>query len=373
MQVYANNGTPLVGQFECANPLAEFAECGTGVGTCSSGLTCKNLSLLSVSLCVHPCDPTAANTCGATSYCQLVSATPTDGICWPVSGRGEPCLPAAPAEACVGATNLVCQDTGIGVSLACEAVCDGAAVNSGQATCAAGEQCLAGFFVEIQQGPSGDVTCTTPGIVDNCDGPGQYSCRSINTGGAQPENLCARLEGKCGDPVNVQTNLAAAALDTVISAKVDLCRRPDLPRYCEPLANAPASNPARVECTETSTGFITGDANGDPIACTDAVDCALIGRDCIDWGGSVGPACGYIASICVAWCENFDGTQTYNCPSGQACTGVPDQLDIVLQRVSGNLVTCTTDTNCDTGAGNACIIGLFSSGDYCGRPRRACQ
>ena len=110
------------------------------------------------------------------------------------------------------------------------------------------------------------------------------------------------------------------------------------------------------------------DPSNQPFPCSNSVDCSIRGAQCINW--TQGAACGHIASVCVSYCENSDGTESYTCPTNQICGEPETRIAFIREQgEDGNTLGCADGGTC--GDGYTCTT--FSDGDFCIRFRKVCR
>ncbi|MBI5509332.1 MAG: hypothetical protein HY903_11320 [Deltaproteobacteria bacterium] len=374
----------LAGQVECYTVEVkknEFETCtGSGAGNCATGMQCVSLTVpqanldIAASICVTDCSANAG-VCGARTCDDIF------GWCVTATGAfGDPC--GFDGTGCSG--TLACDRPDPVVSaFYCAATCDGASVNTGVAGCpAAGTiptECLAGAFVETQKNGTADVTCTTLGTDAACNATAKYTCRDVNTGGAAPERLCARMEGRCGAPVDAIQDLTTAGVDNWLGATINvdhLCGVPG--QMCKPATGFTAE----ASCTELP---YVGLSDSTASCATDA-DCEFTaGFTCMDLDGLT---CATPLSSCVLLCDPLEaGGPDLTCPGGTTCKQI--KVDCAagdtncqltgnkyffpfpeVQFNGSNPVTCPTGTGCDTTNGFACTT--YGTSKYCLKAHKVC-
>lgn len=359
----------------------EFFFCDTE--GCLPGLACEASEFLQGSICFQDCgtDPTVCDLLedGTTpGYCDSTSFLLIDGdtsVCNFISPRNFPCFVGAPAEACEGdaecawnGQGFVSIDDGSGgtvffdTSYECDETCDGAAVNSGQSTCEAGEECLAGPELELQGTAPTFVSCVTLGSGAGCDTAGNYTCMAFGDEG----NFCARWGGRCGTPAPLQTNAGSTTdadandrpdwFDTAADAEGAFCNHPAEDTWCAPAANGTAM----VECAAMGSWYWSwlDPTTNAAVDCLSDLDCTGLTQEGVIASNCISGECGSFWQSCVAFCDDPAGGGDLSCPTA-APNCVAQDPTTSLNKVgpqiyqrdgSGNSITCTTagiQDNCD--------------------------
>jgi hypothetical protein len=341
----------------------ELTPCPGG-GGCDGGLDCLPVPLLGGEVCVEDCSLSA---CDAGEVCETVAAATE--VCLPLGDLGEPCVSAAGCST----PNAECMPVG-DLSGECSMLCD--ADDLGEVgSCAepAGSRCLGAPFLEYQDdGSGGHVPCTSLAPPNPCDSAHHYRCEAFADG-----LFCGRPLGVCGTPAEVQTDLSYAGVADAVtrggSGDPVLCQYPGLGQFCPEESSPGVSAP--IECALTSFVYASVDGDSERVPCNDHGDCFFVDGICVD-AGAAGHICASPAGICVAFCETANGDYQYACPGAQWC-GIPGASIAAFvpqyHAQTGQPIDCSVDGSsvCNMGGGFFCQT--FTSGRFCGRPRRICQ
>ena len=348
--------------------------CNGSTIQCQDPYTCVFVNQGDLALCLEDCAEDQT-TCEQDYYCDTRNIIfNSDAVCWGTSGVDGTCLPKASDGGCIG-DNVACVPNGIGMSYECKATCDGANVDKEGAAggCAEGQWCLAdksGYIdgLEFETNADGNrVDCATDATA--CDASAKYTCRSIRENN-QTTEVCGRPAGRCGTKLAAQTNFAEAVLQlggNQLTAD-SFCNYLGRSQYCEGFTETPDVT-ATVDCASLGWGYrLTDDETSQPYTCGSDMDCSVRGAECINW--SNGASCGYLASVCVAYCESADGEETYTCPADQVCLPPETRIGFIRELdLNGTVRRCTEGGTC--GAGFTCTE--FSDGEFCIRHRKVCR
>lgn len=348
-------------------------ECNNRTLVCQEGYSCIGLTYGSLRLCLQECKDDSS-VCGTGNYCDTTNSVwDSDAVCWGVSGPDGTCLPGATTAegACTG-EGANCIPNGIGMGHECKITCSGANVDK-QGTeggCADDEWCLAdnsGYTdgLEYQLGEDSEpLDCSNDSEV--CDVSAKYNCRKIQQDG-ESKSVCARPAGRCGTKLATIKSFTENDLASTTLSSTQYCNYLGKSQYCEGYSEM-ENVTAKVECTALSFGYRLMDNSNTPYPCDNLVDCSIRGAECINW--TQGAACGYIASVCVSFCESADGSESFSCPDDQVCAAPETRIDFVREQGDdGNTRSCANGGTC--GEGFTCTT--FTDGDFCIRYRKVCR